>query len=79
MKISRQLCRSMMAIAVFFWGCATTKSEQATNAQPSQSELIDGYRQAHDRRDLQAMLKLFCWDGVTPEVKKVTEEGERDV
>jgi len=79
MKISRQLCRSMMAMTVFLWSSATTKSEQATNAQPSQSELIDGYRQAHDRRDLQAMLKLFCWDGVTPELKKVTEDWAKEM
>jgi hypothetical protein len=69
----------MMAIAVVLWSCAATQSEQATNAQPSESELIDGYRRAHEARDLRAMLKLFCWDGVTPEIKKVTENGVKEM
>jgi len=79
MKISRQICYSMMATAVGLLSCANTQSAQAANAQPSESELIDGYREAHARRDLQAMLKLFCWDGVTPEVKKVTENGVKEM
>ncbi len=59
--------------------CRNTQSTQAADAQPSQSELIGGYRQAHDRRDLQAMLKLFCWDGVTPELRQITEDGVKEM
>jgi hypothetical protein len=55
-------------------GCAKTQSSP-TAAQPSQTELIEAFRQAHDRRNVQAMLNLFCWDGVTPELRKLTEDS----
>jgi hypothetical protein len=79
MEISQQICCSLMATTVVVLTCAITQSAQAANAEPSESELIDAYRQAHDRRDLQAMLQLFCWDGVTPEVRKVTENGVKEM
>ena len=63
----------MMVLALVLLSCATTNVGQVINAHPSESELIDTYRRAHDTRDLQAMLKLFCWDGVTPEIRKVME------
>ena len=78
MKKSGQICCSMMA-TICLLGCANTLSAQAPNAQLLESEVIDAYRQAHDRRDLQAMGRLFCWDRVTPELKKVTEDGVKEM
>jgi hypothetical protein len=75
MKPSTRTLSLVIASTIFLYSCRNTQSTQAAETQPSQSELIDGYRQAHDRRDLQAMLKLFCWDGVTPELRQMTEDG----
>jgi hypothetical protein len=56
-------------------GCAKTQSK--SNEKPSQQDLMEAYRQAHDHDDMQAMMNLFCWDRVTPDVKKQTEDVER--
>jgi hypothetical protein len=40
----------------------------------SVSELVGAFRTAHDRRDLDGMLDLFCWDQVTPEIRQGTEK-----
>jgi hypothetical protein len=56
-------------------GCAKTQSQ--SNEKPSEQDLTEAYRQAHDRGDMQAMMNLFCWDRVTPEVRKQTEDVER--
>lgn len=40
----------------------------------SVSELVGAFRTAHDRRDLDGMLGLFCWDQVTPEIRQRTEK-----
>jgi hypothetical protein len=73
MNIPSLPCRVLLFGAVLF-SLAQIQSQELPKPQQSESELIDGYRRAHDRRDLEGMLKLFCWDKVTPEVRKVTEE-----
>jgi hypothetical protein len=35
------------------------------------------FRQTHDHRDLQAISNLVCWDRVTPELRKLTEDNLR--
>jgi len=76
MSRSRQIFCFSIAIAILL--VFTTQAQlRAPATGPSESELIEGYRQAHDRRDLQAMLKLYCWDRVTPEIRKMTEEGAK--
>lgn len=75
MRFSRQIFCAKLAVAVLLVGCATQLKVSA--AGPSESELIDGYRQAHNRRDLQAMLKLYFWDRVTPEIRKMSEAGAK--
>jgi hypothetical protein len=56
-------------------GCAKTQSK--SNEKLSPQNLMDAYRQAHDHGDMQAMMNLFCWDRVTPDVRKQTEDVER--
>jgi len=68
-------CSTVVTVFVLL-SCAHAQIKPSTSG-PSESELIEGYRQAHDRRDLQAMLKLYCFDRVTPEIKKMTEEGAK--
>ena len=64
----------VLLLGTVLFSLAQIQSQELPRPQQSESELIDAYRQAHDRRDLEGMLKLFCWDKVTPEVRKVTEE-----
>lgn len=75
MRFLRQIFCAKLAVAILLVGCATQL--KASAAGPSESELIDGYRQAHNSRDLQAMLKLYCWDRVTPEIRKMSEAGAK--
>jgi hypothetical protein len=69
-----KLVLAVVATAVLV-GCAKTQSK--SNEKPSPQNLMDAYRQAHDHGDMQAMMNLFCWDRVTPDVKKQTEDVER--
>jgi len=70
MSILKLTCPWVIA-AVVLVGCANKQSTSSINA--SGSEFMAAFRQAHDHRDLEAMSKLFCWDRVTPENKKSTE------
>jgi len=45
-----------------------------TEGTGSVSELVSAFRSAHDHRDLDGMMNLFCWDQVTPEIRQVTEK-----
>src|SRR5919108_481452 len=73
MNTSQKICWSAVLITIIICGCAKIQSKE--NGHPSERELIDKFRQAHDRRDLQGMLDLFCWDGVTTELREVTEDA----
>jgi hypothetical protein len=56
---------------VLLFGCARAQSLPSANVLGD--EFITAFRQAHERRDLDAMSKLVCWDRVTPELRKLTE------
>jgi hypothetical protein len=73
MRFSRQIVCSILVVLLV--SCVTER--KASAAGPSESELVEAYHQAHNRRDLQAMLKLYCWDRVTPEIRKMSEEGAK--
>lgn len=77
MSFSRWIFASTLAISLFLASYAGAQVK-ASAAGPSEAELIDAYRRAHDRRDLQAMMKLYCWDRVTPEIRKMTEQHARE-
>jgi len=51
-----------------------TSKQSTPSARTSGDEFIATFRQAHDHRDLEAMSKLVCWDRVTPEMRKLTED-----
>jgi hypothetical protein len=78
MRFSRRACAPALVISIFFAGCAGAPVK-ASAAGPSETELINAYRHAHDSRDLQAMMKLYCWDRVTPEIRKMTEQHAKEM
>lgn len=53
---------------------ACSKLHTDSTAKPSEAEFVEAYHQAHESQDVQAMMKFFCWDRVTPEVRKQTED-----
>lgn len=61
-----------LLLASSFLACADLKSALPADMRPSESELVEAFRQAHDRRDMDAMLRLFCWDGVSQETRQIT-------
>ncbi|HEY2460165.1 MAG TPA: hypothetical protein VGI16_05140 [Candidatus Acidoferrum sp.] len=86
MNISRQVCFLMAGAGIFLFGCrnsASTPGVQAqtvqAGSQPSEAELVDGFRRTHDARDLPGISKLFCWDGVTAEMRKITEDRVQEM
>jgi hypothetical protein len=68
----------LLVLGAIVFSLTQLQSKELPRPQQSESELTDGYRRAHDRRDLEGMLALFCWDKVTPEIRKVTEEHVKD-
>jgi len=73
MKISQNDYR-LLAIGLLLFSITPIQSKAVPAPQPSEQQLIEEYRRAHDRRDLERMLALFCWDKVTPEIRHITEE-----
>jgi hypothetical protein len=69
LKVAR-LCVPAMALLV---GCTTRQTTPSVNG--SGVEFVAAFRQAHEQRDLEAMLRLFCGDRVTPEVRNFTEDN----
>jgi hypothetical protein len=63
----------VLAVAIIGFSPQILSGMQSSVGASSESDLIQAFRQAHNRRDLEAMLNLFCWDGVTPEIRHVTE------
>ncbi len=53
-------------------GCTSRQSTPSNKALGS--EFIAAFREAHDHHDIEAVSKLFCWDRVTTDVRKVTED-----
>jgi hypothetical protein len=71
MKRSHLLFGSVVA-AVALAGCSIASSSQGKTS-PSRSDFVEAYRLAHDKHDVEAMGKLYCWDGATPEMKEISE------
>jgi len=74
MKCFQFLCWFLAAMSALV-GCSGSPLSGQNSANTPQSDFIEAFRRAHDRHDAEAMRKLFCWDGVTPEVR---ESAERD-
>jgi hypothetical protein len=55
---------------------------QPAAASPSddaaQAGLIAAYRAAHDKKDVEAMLKLYCFDGVSDDMRQTIRENVED-
>ena len=51
------------------------EQEALRRAKDRRTDFIEAFRRAHDRHDAEAMHKLFCWDGVTPEVRESAERN----
>jgi hypothetical protein len=77
MKLPRLLCVSVAALTALA-GYSQARSAPQDNPGPSQSDFIATYRRAHDARDVDAMRKLYYWDGVTPEIKDIAERYAYD-
>jgi hypothetical protein len=77
MKLPRVLCVSVAALTTLA-GYSQARSAPQDNPGPSKSDFMAAYRRAHDARDVDAMRKLYCWEGVTPEIKDVTERYAYD-
>jgi hypothetical protein len=59
-------------------GSANQSTSVASNADPGK-ELVAAFRRASEQKDLEAMLKLYCWDGVDAEMRETVRgnvEGE---
>jgi len=74
MKCLQLLCWSLAATAALV-GCSSSRLSEQDSTNTLQSEFIEAFRRAHDRHDPEAMRKLFCWDGATPEVRESTERN----
>jgi len=72
MKCFQLICWSLAAMSALVICSDSTLSEQNSTHTP-QSDFIEAFRRAHDRHDAEAMRKLFCWDGVTPQVRESAE------
>jgi hypothetical protein len=74
MKCIQLLCWAFAAMSAVVSCSRSPLSEQ--NSTPTlQSDFIEAFRRAHDKHDAEAMHKLFCWDGATPEVRESTERN----
>ena len=72
MKCFQLICWSLAAMSALVACSGSTLSGQNSTNTP-QSDFIEAFRRAHDRRDAEAMRKLFCWDRVTPQVRESAE------
>jgi hypothetical protein len=75
MEIQRWFGLFLMAIALF---CVCARQMTSSSADAVAAQLVNAFRQAHDHRSLAAMSRLYCWDNVTPEVRKLTENELKD-
>src|SRR5258708_11272807 len=74
MKCFQVLCWSLPAITALV-GCSCSHVSERNSTNAPQSDFIEAFRRAHDTHDSEAMRKLFCWDGATPEVRESTERN----
>ena len=74
MKCFQLLCWSLAAMSALV-GCSRSPLSEQNGTHTPQSDFIEAFRRAHDRHDAEAMHKLFCWDGATPEVRESAERN----
>jgi hypothetical protein len=74
MKCFQLLCWALAAMSALV-GCSRSPLSEQNSTDTPQSDFIEAFRRAHDTRDAEAMRKLFCWDGATPEVRESTERN----
>ena len=67
------LLRFALAVIVLVPSFRDTQALQASGVDPAESQLVQAFRLAHNRQDLVAASRLFCWDGVTREIRHITE------
>src|ERR1700758_3059179 len=68
-RIGRTLARAVVVV-----GCiGVAWSPTAVAWGQSESDIVSAFREAHASHQLDRMLGLFCWDRVTPEMRKMTE------
>jgi len=72
MRISL-LLRFALAVIVLVPSFRDMQALQASGVDPAESQLVQAFRLAHNRQDLVAASRLFCWDGVTREIRHITE------
>ena len=73
MKCFQLICWSLAAMSALV-GCSGSTSSKQNSTNTPQSDFIEAFRRANDRHDAEAMRKLFCWDGVTPQVRESAEQ-----
>jgi hypothetical protein len=74
MKCIQLLCWSFAAMSALV-SCSRSPLSEHNSTHTPQSDFIEAFRRAHDRHDAEAMHKLFCWDGATPEVRESAERN----
>ncbi len=47
----------------------------SSDANDPQAALVAAYRAAHERKDVEAIFKLYCFDGASDDVRVVTREN----
>ena len=77
MRIPR-LLQFALASSVFVCSHQILQAQQHTSGPPSEKAMVNAYRGAHDRRDVSAAMKLYCWDGVTDKTRRLTEWTVKD-
>jgi hypothetical protein len=58
-----------------------TGSSVATQVSPArdpQAVFLAAFREASEHKDVQQMLKLYCWDGVDAEMRQTVRENVQD-
>ena len=71
---------SRKRLMLLVWLSLTTlliscRTKQLPAREASESKFIAAFSQAHAHRDFEALSKLVCWDGVPPEMKKLSEDS----
>jgi hypothetical protein len=59
-------------------GSATPAPSPATATGAAEARFIAAFRAAADKKDLEAMLRLYCWDGISAEWREVVAGNVRD-
>jgi hypothetical protein len=50
----------------------------SSSDEAAQTALVAAYRAAHDKKDVEAMLKLYCFDGASDDMRQTIRENVED-